>query len=159
MNEIKIWTDGSASVKPPCYGGFGIYIKYLNKEKCISKGFIHTKTGRMEVMALLYAIRLIKPSKKCKVQVYSDSQYVVYSFTQGWLDNWKRSNWLGVKNIDLWKQIVEELNKRPLMDFNISWVKGHQKNLEDEIIFGNNVADALADYKNKKEYQEDLIIN
>lgn len=152
---VQIWTDGSAIIKSPQYGGFGVYILDEGKEKTISKGYIHTKTGRMETMGLLNAIRYIEPQRKVVVQWYCDSQYVVNTLKQGWLYNWRANKYIGHKNSDLWEQVYQELEKRPLMKLECNWIRGHQKDLTNPIIFGNNCADALADYKRFDKYIED----
>ena len=73
------------------------------------------------------------------------------------LRNWIDNNWKGCANIDLWKKIVEELNKRKKLRVRIKWHPGHRKELDNPIVYGNAVADALADYKNFTEYELDKI--
>jgi ribonuclease HI len=136
-------------------GGIGVYIKTDTGHKIISKGFQPTKTGRMEVTAMLYAIRHIPKKINTKVTIYSDSQYVVNTLTKGWLITWKASNFGGKKNVDLWKLIINELDCRPNMKLSIKWTKGHQEG-DCEITRGNNIADQLANYKNFDTYEKDL---
>jgi ribonuclease HI len=156
MEEITMFTDGSACIKPPKLGGCGVYIIHGEKEYFISKGYVNTKTGRMEIYALLYALRSVNKDMEVKVTIYSDSQYVVNSLTKQWVLKWQRNNWEGAKNVDLWKQVLEEIRERPKMKLRLRWIKGHQTNFEDELVVGNNMADMLADYKNHDNYIKDL---
>ena len=156
MEEITMFTDGSACIKPPKLGGCGVYIIHGEKEYFISKGYVNTKTGRMEIYALLYALRSVNKDMEVKVTIYSDSQYVVNSLTKQWVLKWQRNNWEGAKNVDLWEQVLEEIREHPKMKLRLRWIKGHQTNFEDELVVGNNIVDMLADYKNNDNYIKDL---
>jgi ribonuclease HI len=169
MKEIIAYTDGSAVVAGvnKGKGGFGTYFPDLfGEKKAFSLGFKQGKTGQMEVMALLYAIRAIpEDCKDIKLIVYSDSEYVVKTFTENrlfkWIDNgWKNAGGQTPKNLELWKQINHELMLRQIA-FEMRHIRSHQvekeKNifkkkllLKDPHIIGNMVADALADYKRHK---------
>jgi ribonuclease HI len=154
---ITAYTDGSASVKS-MKGGCGSWIKYKDsKEHFISKGFYPTKTGRMELMAVILTLQSIK-DKSETVLIYSDSKYVVNTVMQGWLDKWEREFWQNNKNTDICKVLKEELFKFTLSNGKVilKHIKGHQDNLQDEHIYGNNVADALADLHNFTEFEKDL---
>lgn len=156
MEEIIIFTDGSACIKPPNLGGCGVYIIHGENEYFISKGYINTKTGRMEIYALLYALCSINKDVGVKVTIYSDSQYVVNSLSKQWVLKWQRNNWVGVKNVDLWQKVLEEIKIRPKMKLRLKWIKGLQKNFDNKLVIGNNIADMLADYKNHDNYIKDL---
>jgi len=172
--KILAYTDGSAvaSGKLKGHGGFGTYFPNLfGKKKAYSAGYLETKTGRMEQMALLYAIKAIPKDLKCELIVRSDSQYVVKTFTENRLEKWISNNWQSygndIANIDLWKRIKKELDCRGEMKLTMIWIKAHQLDklkktevekrkemLTDEHIVGNAMADILADHKrhiNKKE--------
>lgn len=154
--KIIIYTDGSCNVKDPLKrGGFGVYALYSNKEYCLRRGYWNTTTARMEMFALLEAIKMVNPKIWTNVMVYSDSQFVVKSFKEGYINKWRMAQWIGVKNSDIWKEIVKEIDVRGKMVFGISWLHGHQKDLANEHIFGNNCADALADYKTQDSYTQD----
>jgi ribonuclease HI len=170
MKEIIAYTDGSAVVrgKMAGAGGFATYFPDLfGRRVAYSLGFKNTKTGRAELIALIYAIKAMPLSYKERVQltVYSDSEYVVKSFTEKRLEKWIRNNWTNtsgdVKNQDLWKAVLSALNKRTYLRLNMIHIKGHQvdkeKNpvakaylLQDPHIVGNMIADKLADYKRHK---------
>jgi ribonuclease HI len=68
------------------------------------------------------------------VWLYSDSRYLVDAVNLRWIESWLRRNWVKsnkepVKNIDLWKEIVE-LRQRHQIKF--IWVKGHNGIEENE---------------------------
>lgn len=169
MNKIIAYTDGSAVVKGKSKGngGFGTYFPNLYGSKvAFSLGFKETKTGRMEISALYYAIKAIKLDEDGTLIVYSDSEYVVKSFTLGRLDKWIKNGWTNtsgeVKNKDLWKAVKRELNARPKMELKMIHIRSHQVEKEkdnqkkkelmkDPNIIGNMMADRLADYKRHRQ--------
>mgnify|MGYP001626942332 CR=1 FL=1 len=168
MNKVIAYTDGSAVVRGKCkgHGGFGTYFPDLYGSKAaFSLGFKDTKTGRMEISALYYAVTALENDFKGVLIVYSDSEYVVKSFTENRLNKWILNGWTNtsgeVKNKDLWEQIVKELDNRPNMILEMRHIRSHQvekekdknKKLElmkDPNIIGNMMADQLADYKRHK---------
>ena len=168
--KITAFTDGSAvaSGKNKGLGGFGAVICEGEKERYFSKGYSNTKTGRMEIMALLCVLNLV--SDNVSLLVYSDSQYVVNAFNKFWLKKWQKENWIKstgeeVKNKDLWKKIQIQLDLKPNLRLIMQHIKGHQIDkaqkseranlLTDPIIRGNAKADLLADYKRHKKYTKD----
>lgn len=156
MVSIRIWTDGSCGKDG--VGGLGVYVlrNDVFGEITLRKGYRGTTTPRMEMRALLEAIRMINPEIDTHLTLYIDSQFVVNSFLKGWLAKWRMNGWEGVRNVDLWKAIVKEIDGRRKMRMKIVWIRGHQKNLEDDITFGNACADALADYRSQDFYIDDF---
>lgn len=166
MDNIVAYTDGSAVVQGEFagYGGYGVYFPNLfGEQKALSKGYTNTKTGRMEVSALLCAIKQMPLDYEGKLTVYSDSQYVVKTFTEDRWIKWKRNNWKGIKNVDLWEKVIHELMLRP-MSLGMVWQKGHvvdkypsrrKELLQCQNIRGNYIADKLADYKRHSNYIND----
>lgn len=172
-SEIVAYTDGSAVVNGvhKGNGGFGVYIPNLfGEKKAFSCGFKNTKTGRMEIMALYYAIKSIpKDCINTSLVVYSDSEYVVKSFSEKRLEKWVKAGWKNssgdVKNRDLWEKILEEISNKTLFFLELRHIRSHQvekekdvdkKNelLKDPHIIGNMVADRLANYKRHKKLLE-----
>lgn len=167
MREIFAYTDGSSVVngKNKGRGGFGCYFpNFFGKERAYSQGFEQSKTGRMEVTALYYAVKAIpvNMSHNVKLIVYSDSEYVVKTFTENRIQKWIGDDWHNssgkVKNADLWKKIIACLERRRSMKFEIRHIRSHQvekakseeekkKLLQNPHIIGNMKADKLADYK------------
>ncbi|HMZ45373.1 MAG TPA: ribonuclease HI [Chitinophagaceae bacterium] len=134
MHLLKIYTDG-ASRGNPGKGGFGIVMLWGNTKKEIAAGFRLTTNNRMELMAVIVALKQLT-KKNISVTIYTDSKYVVDSIEKKWLDNWIKTDFKGgKKNKDLWLEFYT-LSK----DFKIKmqWVKGHAEN-----VF-NNRCDELA---------------
>ena len=143
-------------------GGYGVYFpNFYGKKYGVQGRSNNTKTGRMELTALFAAIDSFYVNHApMKLIVYSDSQYVVKSFTEKRLERWIANGWKNssgtVANLDVWKKVLLALKIRPWLTLEMRWIKGHQldknkKNreelLKDPHIVGNAMADLLADYK------------
>lgn len=151
--EITTFTDGSCCHQTQ-KGGIGVYIIYDDREYFISKGYSETTIGRCELRALLEAIRALDKTQPINATVYSDSQYVVNGLVQNireWIDN----NWKGCANVDLWKKILKKLKEHKKLRLRLLWHQGHGKDLKDPLVYGNAIADLLANYKNFTEYKPD----
>lgn len=123
-NELVMYTDG-ASRGNPGPGGYGTILFWGGHRKELSQGFRRTTNNRMELMAVIAGLEALKKDG-LKITVYSDSQYVVKAWEQGWLKNWVATNFKGgKKNKDLWMQFYE-LSKRNTIRF--VWVRGHADN-------------------------------
>ena len=125
--EVKLYTDGACSGNPGP-GGYGAILIYKGIEKEVSGGELNTTNNKMEIMAVLKGLEMIK--EPCKVTVYSDSAYVVNSVQMGWLESWRKNNWRKadkskVKNIDLWERLIELMN---IHEVTFVKVKGHSDN-------------------------------
>jgi ribonuclease HI len=124
MNESKtpliIYTDGSARGNPGP-GGYGAVLIYGDTKKEIAKGFKKTTNNRMELLAVIDALKLLKRINM-DVHIYTDSKYVLDSVEKGWLKNWVRTNFKGKKNVDLWKSFLEVAQHQRIK---FHWVKGH----------------------------------
>ena len=132
---VVIYTDGSAHYKDKL-GGIGVYIKFGKHEKVISKGYYNTTNNRMELRAVIEAMKAIT-LKDYELHIYSDSELVVNTFTS-WIFRWEKESFLGRKNVDLLKEGLEEYYKFPKGNVVFHWVKGHSG------IQGNEIADMLA---------------
>lgn len=152
-NEIRVYTDGSASFKNGL-GGSGVYIINGEKEYFLQKGFSNTKVGRCEIHALILALQFFE-NKNQKIIIYSDSQYVVNSIEKGWVYDWERDYWFGRLNADLWQRVLVEYRKFPKGNIKLKHIKGHQLDMTNPHILGNNIADCLADYHQFIEREED----
>ena len=127
MEEVVIYTDGACSGNPGP-GGYGAILMLGENKKEISGGMKDTTNNVMELTAVIEALKLLK--RPCKVQLYSDSAYVVNAFLQNWIagwikNNWKNSNKEEVKNKELWQELIS-LTKVHEVTFNK--VKGHSDN-------------------------------
>jgi ribonuclease HI len=137
MSRMKIFTDGACEGNPGP-GGYGAILIINGDRREISQGYRLTTNNRMEIMAVLEALKsLEEPSK---VTIYTDSKYVADSIRQGWVDSWQEADWVRkggkrVPNADLWRELIE-LARRHEVEF--KWVKGHAG------IPDNERADALS---------------
>jgi ribonuclease HI len=95
-----------------------------DKRKELSCGYKHTTNNRMELMAVIAALRALNRDG-LNITIFSDSSYVVNAIEKGWLQGWLRTGFKGKKNPDLWKEYAE-LAKRHNVRF--VWVKGHANN-------------------------------
>jgi ribonuclease HI len=130
--EVNIWADGACSGNPGP-GGIGIVILAGGAKKEISIGYEKTTNNRMELLAVIEAFRFLNRQNKIQtteVNVYSDSAYVINTFEKKWINAWQKLNWNTqnkgpVKNVDLWKALLKEIENH-----SISWikVKGHSDN-------------------------------
>jgi len=133
---VEIWTDGACKGNPGP-GGWGALLRMGPHEKTLHGGEPATTNNRMELFAVIAALRAL--TRPCKVVIHTDSQYVQKGMSS-WLANWKRRGWLTadkkpVKNADLWR-ILDEL----VADHDVTWrwVRGHAGDA------GNERADQLA---------------
>lgn len=110
MKEVSIYTDGACSGNPGP-GGWAAVLVYNGHRKEISGRVEETTTNnRMELIAVIEALKALK--EPCKVKVYSDSAYLINAFNQGWIEKWQKNGWLNskkekVENIDLWEALLE----------------------------------------------------
>ena len=135
-NPVEIWTDGACKGNPG-WGGWGALLRQGRHEKTLFGGQADTTNNRMELLAVIEALKALK--RPCHVVVHTDSQYVQKGMTQ-WLANWKRRDWRTadkkpVKNADLWQELDELVGHH---EVTWKWVRGHAGDA------GNEMADQLA---------------
>ncbi|MDA7705313.1 ribonuclease HI [Rickettsiales bacterium] len=128
---IKIYTDGACSGNPG-KGGWGAILLYNDKEKRINGFDPDTTNNRMELKAVIEALKIIK--KNIKIQIYTDSSYVKDGITK-WIFNWKKNGWKNskkqeVKNANLWQELDALVQQ---YDVEFFWVKGHSGDKYNEI--------------------------
>ena len=133
---IEIYTDGACSGNPGP-GGWGALMLCGAHKKEIYGGEKDTTNNRMEMKAVIEALKSLK--KESNVKIYTDSRYVMNGVTD-WLAGWKAKGWKNaskkpVKNKALWQEIDSLVSKHSI---EFIWVKGHSGNL------GNERADELA---------------
>ena len=120
---LEIYTDGACSGNPG-KGGYGAVLRYGEEVKEISGCQRHTTNNRMELTAIIEALRAVK--RPCKIRILTDSNYVVKGMT-AWVYGWIKKNWMNsrkkpVLNRDLWEILVELSNPH---EIEWKWVKGH----------------------------------
>ena len=133
---VEIYTDGACRGNPGP-GGWGVLLRFNDKEKELWGGEAGTTNNRMELMAAIRALEALK--RPSRVKLYTDSLYVMKGITT-WIHDWKRRGWRTaekkpVKNEDLWREL-DVLAARHEIEWH--WVKGHNGHPENER------ADALA---------------
>ncbi len=131
MKNVEIFTDGACKGNPGP-GGWGAILRFGEHEKEISGGAPSTTNNRMEISAVLFALKCLK--EPCAVTLYSDSQYVCNSLNKGWARKWQKNNWMHTPkdptpNADLWKEVLALCDKHKV---NAVWVRGHAGHPENE---------------------------
>ncbi|WP_235929511.1 ribonuclease HI [Cellulomonas citrea] len=134
--RVEIWTDGACKGNPGP-GGWGALLRFGEAEKELFGGEPLTTNNRMELMAVIQALRTL--TRPCEVVAHVDSRYVMNGVTS-WIAGWKRNGWRTaakkpVLNQDLWRELDDELARH---EVRWEWVKGHAGDP------GNERADALA---------------
>ena len=126
-----MYTDGG-SLGNPGPGGYGVVLLYKGHRKELSGGYRHTTNSRMELMAVIEGLRVLKT--RCVVTLHTDSRYVADSINLGWARRWRANGWRKNKaeqalNVDLWEQVLELLEQHQVR---VLWVKGHAGQAENE---------------------------
>lgn len=140
--RVVIFTDGACTGNPGP-GGYGLVLlcrdgqsgELVRQEG--SAGFRRTTNNRMEILACIAALSLLK--RRSDVVLYSDSRYVVDAVSKGWARRWRANDWLRAptesgqrlraENVDLWEQMLDLLEQHKV---EFRWVKGHAQNPENE---------------------------
>ena len=89
MKHVTIFTDGACRGNPGP-GGWGVLLRYGSHEKTFYGAEAETTNNRMELMAAIQALKVLR--EPCRVELYTDSQYLQKGVTQ-WLISWKKNNW------------------------------------------------------------------
>jgi ribonuclease HI len=123
LPHVTVHTDGACSGNPGP-GGWGAILQSGGKTKELKGGEAHTTNNRMELMAAISALETL--TKPCRVDLYTDSQYVRNGIS-AWIHGWKKNGWRTadkkpVKNVDLWQQLDAALARH---EVTWHWVKGH----------------------------------
>lgn len=86
LKEVSIYTDGAA-LGNPGPGGYGVILDFQGRRKELSGGYRHTTNNRMELLAAITGLQALK--ERCRVTLYTDSQYLVNAMTLGWAKRWR----------------------------------------------------------------------
>ena len=126
MKKVIIFSDGGCHGNPGP-GAWAAVLQYGKHVREITGGIAATTNNRMELMAAIESLNLLKEA--CDIDFHTDSEYVRNGITQ-WLAGWKRNGWRTaakkpVKNADLWQQL-DAANARHTVRWH--WVKGHAGN-------------------------------
>jgi ribonuclease HI len=125
VKKVTLFCDGS-SLGNPGPGGYGVILRYKDKEKIISGGEANTTNNKMELKAVIEGLKALKQG--CEVEIVSDSSYVVKGINE-WLENWQKKEFKKVKNPELWKEYIKVSKPHKIK---ATWVRGHSGHIENE---------------------------
>jgi len=128
---VQLYTDGACSGNPGP-GGYGVVLKAGQHRKELSGGFRLTTNNRMELLAPIVGFEELK--YPCKVELFSDSEYVLKGFTDKRVERWRANGWKRernkpVVNVDLWQRLTTLIEKH---EVSFHWVRGHSGDPENE---------------------------
>ncbi len=131
LPPVTIYSDG-ACLGNPGPGGYGTILIFGETRKELSAGFRRTTNNRMELLGAIAGLEAL--TRPCRVELWSDSQYVVHALSKGWLDGWQKKGWKTsgkepVKNRDLWERLLRALGEH---EVTWRWVRGHTGHPENE---------------------------
>lgn len=146
MKTVTVFTDGACSGNPGP-GGWAAILQYGGAEKVLSGGAADTTNNRMELLGVISALEALK--EPCRVELYSDSKYVIDALQKRWVWGWKQRGWIKsdkkpALNRDLWERLLPLVEKHEMV---YHWIKGHAE------IEENNRCDQLAVAESRK-YQK-----
>ena len=127
---VEIFGDGACSGNPGP-GGYGAILRCSGREKEISGWAPETTNNRMELTAIIEALRQL--TRPCRITITTDSQYVVKGMTE-WIAGWQKNGWRNSKkeqvlNRDLWEALLEQSQSHSII---WRWVRGHAGHAENE---------------------------
>ncbi len=131
LPQVTIYTDGACTGNPGP-GGYGAILLSGSKRREIAAGYRRTTNNRMELMAIIHALEALK--EKCRVKLFTDSQYIADSINKGWARRWKANSWKRSRrekalNTDLWDKLLDLLE---VHEVDVQWVRGHAGDKENE---------------------------
>ena len=139
MKTVTIYTDGACSGNPGP-GGWGAVLIYGEHQRELSGGEARTTNNRMELTAVISALEVLK--EPCRVELWSDSKYVIDALEKGWAKGWQKRGWVkSDKKPALWEKLLQLTG---IHELHYHWVKGHAENPY------NNRCDELAVAESRK---------
>ncbi len=134
LRRVQLFTDGACSGNPGP-GGWAFILRdcKTKKELTGSGGDRDTTNNRMEMQAVIEGLSALK--KQCRVELYSDSSYVLQGL-QKWMLGWKKNGWVRrekgkakpIKNVELWKELDGLVNKHRISFHHVKGHSGHPEN-------------------------------
>ncbi len=127
-NPIIVYCDGACSgnQSKTNVGGWGAVLKYKNHLKELWGSERNTSNQRMELTSCIRALEEIK-SKDKRIEIHSDSAYMINAMNERWFDRWQSNGWKNAKkqpveNKDLWMRLLEVIDG---LDVKFKKVRGH----------------------------------
>ncbi len=132
MPTVEIWTDGGCKPNPGP-GGWGVLLRFGTIDKALSGGDPDTTNNRMELTAASEALEAL--TRPCRVRLHTDSEYLKNGITR-WSTGWVRRNWRSstgdpVKNMDLWRRVLDAARPH---EIEWLWVRGHSGNRDNDTV-------------------------
>lgn len=125
MIEAVIYTDGSCLKNPGGAGGYAAIVVKGDLETVVTGGEPSTTNNRMEILAAISGLKHLGEART-RVQVVTDSEYVLNSIVKGWARGWAKKRWVRqgkpVPNSDLWIRLLALCDQH---DIAWTWVRGH----------------------------------
>lgn len=142
MKKVTIYTDGACTDNPG-RGGIGYILQSDDHEKTGAKGYIKTTNNRMELMAVIEALKVLKVG--CEITLLSDSKYVIDPLEKGWLQEWLTDeHMMNRQNQDLWQQLVFEMKRHQIT---AKWIPREQNQRADKLAkLGCQLPNPVFDY-------------
>ena len=130
LKAVTIYTDG-ACLGNPGRGGYAALIIANGQRRELKGGFKDTTNNRMEMMAAIVALEML--GEKCRVELHSDSSYLVNAMTKGWAKRWQKMGWQrnkneAARNPDLWERLLKACERHQVT---FCWVRGHDNSSEN----------------------------
>lgn len=147
-HDIVIHTDGGAAPKNPGIGGWGAVLKCseINYMKEICGGYKLSTNNRMEMSAVIEALKALNPDSVKSVTIYADSSYVTNAFNKKWLYSWKKSKWKDgtLINMDLW---IELSDLADIYKPKFIWIPREKNTHADALSRKGRECDLLTDFE------------
>lgn len=129
--QVQMYTDGACSGNPGP-GGWGTILRCNGRERELCGGAADTTNNRMELTAVIRGLQALK--KPCRVEIYTDSKYVVDGIAKGWARSWQANGWRKkdkkpALNPELWGELLALLE---VHEVRFVWIKGHAGHPENE---------------------------
>ncbi len=127
---VHIFTDG-ACLGNPGPGGWGVILRWRERERELSGSEAATTNNRMELRAAIAGLEALR--RGVRACVHTDSMYVRDGMTR-WIHQWKRNGWRTaarkpVKNAELWQRLDAALTGH---EVEWRWIRGHSGHAENE---------------------------
>lgn len=137
LQTVVAYTDGACSGNPGPGGWAAIVIAH-GKERELFGSEVRTTNQRMELMGVIQTLHSL--GTVSRVEIHSDSAYVINCFRERWYERWRRNGWINsqrkpVENRDLWETLIGLVEQHEVSWHKVAGHSGHPM---------NDRADALA---------------